>query len=111
MREPLICGKYFKAVFVRVARPEKAEKFLVPHLNFIKCALKSCKGIEVIYVLAAGKWNCKLAEVFAKKQVPLDSDLKNYIKGKEIEGFKYKAKYRGRATELYVARIPLKPYQ
>jgi hypothetical protein len=50
--KPMLCGKYFRVLFVRVARPEKI--MLEPHLQFVKHSFNKCPTIETVYTLAAG---------------------------------------------------------
>ena len=53
--EPYVYGKYVKVLFVRVARPEKIEMMLLPHIEFVNHILSKYTGIDRIYILAAGR--------------------------------------------------------
>jgi len=106
--EPMLCGKYFKMVIVRVAKPEKIEMFLQPHLNYVKHAINNCKTLENIYILAAGKRNIAAAKVFKEF---LKSELeKAGIQAKTLAEHEYIARYRQKpAMNLYTCRVKIQP--
>ncbi len=102
---PLICGKYFRIVFVRVAKPEKIKAMLEPHVLFVKRSLGSCQALETIYLLAAGR-NIAAAKAL---EMLLARELENMgFRLKDVNRQEYEAKYKGRPrVELYVCRIKI----
>jgi hypothetical protein len=105
--KPIICGKYFKLLIIRIARPEKIAKMLEPHIQFTKHALKDCPTMESIYVLAAGKGNILAAKYF---KTLLMSELKEM--GLDIRVSledEYKGPYKGRPhANLYVCKLEVR---
>jgi|GEM_PF-831148 len=103
--KPLLCTRYFKILFVRVARPEKIMAALEPHIQFVKYAIKGCPAIETIYVLAAGK-NIVAAKALKS---PLEKELENIgIKCRIISEHEYTGTYKGAPhMRLYVCKIEL----
>jgi hypothetical protein len=103
--KPLLCGKYFRMVFVRVARPEKIAAALEPHIHFVKHSIKECPAIEVIYVLAAGK-NIMAAKAL---KILLEGELKSLGVRYRVESeFEYTGMYKRRpSAKLYVCKIEL----
>jgi len=105
--KPIICGKYFKLLIIRIARPEKIAKMLEPHIQFTKHALKDCPTMESIYVLAAGKGNISAAKYF---KTLLMSELKEM--GLDIRVSledEYKGPYKGRPhANLYVCKLEVR---
>jgi len=91
---PMMCGKYFKLLILRVARPEKIAEMLEPHVQFTKHALDGCPTMESIYILAAGKVNItaakslktllisELKEIGLYARVSLEDEYKGFYKGK-----------------------------
>jgi hypothetical protein len=104
--KPMMCGKYFKMVIVRVAKPEKIDMLLQPHLNYVKHTINNCKTLENIYVLAAGKHNIVAAKAF--KEFLKNELEKTGIKVKLLTEHEYIAKYRKRPVmKLYVCRVKI----
>lgn len=102
---PLIYGKYFRMVFVRVARPEKIEKLLIPHINFVKSVMEKYKGINRIYVLAAGR--NVAAGKFCLRMI--SNELKKIGKLAEQREYEYIGRYRDiPQMKLYLGRISLR---
>jgi hypothetical protein len=104
--EPMVCGKYFKMVIVRVAKPEKIEMLLQPHINYVKHVINECKRLENIYILAAGQRNISLAKAFKES---LKNELeKTGIKIKTFTEHEYIATYRQTpAMKLYTCRVKI----
>ncbi len=68
--EPVVYGKYIRVAFVLVARSEKIETILEPHVRYVKLILKKYYGIRSVYTPAAGKnvtaaraWNTLIVNV------------------------------------------------
>ncbi|MHA1632621.1 MAG: hypothetical protein ACTSXC_07450 [Candidatus Freyarchaeota archaeon] len=103
---PLVYGNYVKVLFLRVAKPEKIDALLEPHIAFVKKMLAKYDDLETIYVLAAGKRNCAAAWLCVKW---LKDMLEFQGRRVRIKNYKYKGKYwkiHGK-IELYVGRIDL----
>ena len=100
---PIVCGKYFKVLFVRVARPEKRNAFLESHAKFVERSFNNCRTLEKIYILAAGKVNIAAAKLLRAR---LERELRS--KGFELKASEqtYTGRYREKPhMELYVCRI------
>jgi hypothetical protein len=105
---PVICGKYFRTVFVRVARPEKIEAMLEPHIRFVKYSLSSCPAIESIYVLAAGKLNIVAAKALEELLVRELKSMGYRLKEEGTKRQEYEAGYKGKPRmRLYVCRMKI----
>jgi len=104
---PLVCGKYFNALFVRVARPEKVEALLEPHVKFVERSLNECRALKRIYILAAGKANIAAAKLLRAR---LERELERRGLALEASEQAYAGRYREKPhMELYVCRISIKP--
>lgn len=99
------CRSYFRIVFVLVARPEKVDKMLEPHVSFVKRSLKECPDTRSIYILAAGR-NIAAAESL---RYLLEVELKRDRYGRvSIEEHNYRGKYKGLPPmRLYLCRLKL----
>jgi hypothetical protein len=105
LAKPLICGKYFKLLFIRVARPEKIEAELEPHVKFMKSSLQECPLLNAIYILAAGK------NIIAAKAllVRLRNEIRDMGMEFKDEEFEYVGRYREASfMKLYVCRIKIR---
>jgi len=104
--KPIICGRYFKLLVIRVTRPEKIAKMLELHIQFTKHTLKNCPTMESIYILAAGRGNISAAESL---KTLLISELKEAgLNTKPSFEEKYKGLYEGRPhVDLYVCRLEI----
>jgi hypothetical protein len=102
--KPVVCGKYFKLLIIRIARPEKIAEMLEPHIQFTRHALKDCPNMESIYVLAAGKGNILAAKYF---KMLLMSELKEMELDIRVSlEDEYKGPYKGRPlVNLYVCKL------
>jgi hypothetical protein len=102
--EPIICGKYFRILFVRVARPEKVEAMLLPHVQFVKHSLNKCPAMETVYVLAA-KRNIAAAKAL---RMLLERELRDMGMKVKISEQEYTATYRGKPhTKLYICKLKM----
>ena len=102
IEETVIYGKYIRVAFVLVARPEKIEAMLEPHVRYVKYVLEKYRGIRSIYILAAGK-NAAAAGA-------LRILLENELKAMNIKPITVEHVYEGRYKDaprmkLYVGRI------
>ena len=102
---PLVCGKHFNALFVRVARPEKVEALLELHVKFVERSLNECRALN--YILAAGKANIAAAKLLRAR---LERELERKGLALEASEQAYAGRYREKPhMELYVCRISIKP--
>jgi hypothetical protein len=105
-QKPVLCGKYFRLMVVRVARPEKIiSGMLEPHVKFVKHSLDNCPTTESIYIVAAGR-NINAAE--ALKLLLLNELGKTGIKLRITREQKYTAVYRDKPhVKVYVCGIEI----
>ena len=102
---PIIYGKYIRVAFVLVARPEKIERELMPHVNYVKYVLNKYRGIQSIYILAAGR-NVVAARYL---KMLLETELKTMSVKLVTTEYVYEGRYRDAPRmKLYVGRIKLK---
>ncbi len=102
VKEPVIYGKYIRVAFVLVARPEKIEAMLEPHVRYVKHILEKYHGIRSIYTLAAGK-NVSAASAL---KILLENELKAMNIKAIIKEYAYEGRYRDvPRMKLYVGRI------
>jgi hypothetical protein len=102
--EPMVYGKYIRILFVLVARPEKIEAMLEPHVSYVKHVLRKYQGINSIYILAAGK------NVVAAKALKmlLENELKSMNLKPTLREYEYEGRYRDAPKmKLYLCRIKI----
>jgi len=105
VENPILYGKYIRVAFVLVARPEKIEAMLEPHVSFVKHKLEKYPGIRSIYVLAAGGKNVKAAKYLRMR---LESEFKMMNVKLTVTEHVYEGKYKDiPRIKLYVARIKM----
>lgn len=99
---PLIYRKYIRLAFIRVARPEKIEAMLEPHIRFVKHILSKYRGIKSLYILAAGR---NIAAAKALRML-LENEFKNIGIRFDVQEHVYEGIYKGvPKIKLYVGRI------
>jgi len=104
--KPVMCGKYFKLLIIRVARPEKIAAMLEPHIKFVKHIFNECPFIETIYILAVGKGNIVAAK--ALKTLMIDELGKMGLNIKISSEDEYMGLYKGKLhMKLYVCRVEI----
>lgn len=102
--KPMICGKYFGILFVRVARPEKLAAVPDAHLRFVEHSLSECPAIETIYILAAGEVNITAAKML--RTICAKELTNTRVKLEVSDEQEYKGMYRKkRYTKLYVCKM------
>ncbi len=105
VESPVIYGKYIKVAFVRVAKPEKVEALLEPHVIFVRKMLEKYKDLETLYVLAAGRYVA--AGKFCMKR--LRTELKAQGWKVSCREYVYEGRYRDipQKMKLYVGELEL----
>jgi len=102
VEEPVIYGKYIRVAFVLVAKPEKIEALFEPHIRFVKGILSRHRGLESLYVLAAGR-NVAAGRACAMR---LEMELRSWGRVVSRKDYVYEGRYRDvPRTKLYVGRI------
>jgi hypothetical protein len=106
--EPMVYGKYIRILFVLVARPEKIEAMLEPHVSYVKHVLRNYRnypGINSIYILAAGKKNVVAAKAL---KMLLNAELKSMNLKPTLREYEYEGRYRDAPKmKLYLCRIKI----
>lgn len=99
------CRIYFRVMFVLVAKPEKIEMMLMPHVKFVKQSLKECSNIKSIYILAAGR-NIVAAKFLCSL---LENELRrDHFEVDSIEEHEYRGRYKDAPSmPLYLCRLRL----
>ena len=102
VEEPVVYGKYIRVAFVLLARPEKIEAMLEPHVRYVKYILKKYHGIRSVYILAAGK-NVAAARAL---NMLLVNELKAMNIKPIINEYVYESRYKDvPKMKFYVGRI------
>jgi len=105
VENPVLYGKYIRVAFVLVARPEKIESMLEPHISFVKHTLERHPGIRSIYILAAGRKNVEAAKFLRMR---LESEFKLMNMEPKITEHVYEGRYKDApCIKLYVARMKM----
>jgi len=103
--EPMVYGKYIRILFVLVARPEKIEAMLEPHVSYVKHVLRKYQGINSIYILAAGKKNVVAAKAL---KMLLEAELKSMNLEPMLRDYEYEGRYRDAPKmKLYLCKIKI----